>query len=261
MRLPLFQVDAFTSRLFGGNPAAVVPLEAWLPDPVLQSIALENNLSETAFAVPRGDFFELRWFTPLVEVDLCGHATLATAYVLFEEGRVRGDTVRFEAKSGSLAVTRSGSRLILDFPSRPPEPASCPDELVKALGTRPKEVHGSRDLLVLFETEDAVAALDPDFQALGALDYFAVIATAPGRNVDFVSRFFAPRVGVPEDPVTGSAHCTLVPFWSARLGKKKLHTHQISKRGGELFCEDRADRVSIGGEAVLYLRGEITVPD
>lgn len=260
MQLSLFQVDAFTSRLFSGNPAAVVPLDAWLPDPILQSIALENNLSETAFVVPGKDIFELRWFTPKVEVDLCGHATLAAAFVLFEEGRVRGETVRFETQSGRLAVTRSGPRLTLDFPSRPPDPASCSDELAAALGARPVEVLGSRDLLALFETEAAVAALAPDFQALAALDAFAVIATAPGEKSDFVSRFFAPRVGVPEDPVTGSAHCTLVPFWAGRLGKKKLHALQISKRGGELFCEDRGDRVAISGEAVFYLRGKIAVP-
>jgi PhzF family phenazine biosynthesis protein len=260
MNLEMFQVDAFTDNLFGGNPAAVVPLEKWLPDEVLQAIAAENNLSETAFTVPKGGGFGLRWFTPLLEVDLCGHATLATAFVLFNEGIVTGDRVTFESQSGTLAVEREGDLLSLDFPARPPSPIASPPGLNEALRAEPREVHGTRDLLVLFDTEDEVTALDPDFARLGALDAFAVIVTAPGRNVDFVSRFFAPRAGINEDPVTGSAHCTLIPFWAARLGKRKLHALQLSKRRGELFCEMRDDRVKISGRAVEYLRGEIRVP-
>ena len=260
MNLEMFQVDAFTDNLFGGNPAAVVPLEKWLPDDVLQAIAAENNLSETAFTVPKGGGFGLRWFTPLLEVDLCGHATLATAFVLFNEGIVTGDRVTFESQSGALAVEREGDFLSLDFPARPPSPIASPPGLSEALRAEPREVHRTRDLLVLFDTEDEVTALDPDFVRLAALDAFAVIVTAPGRNVDFVSRFFAPRAGINEDPVTGSAHCTLIPFWAARLGKRKLHALQLSKRRGELFCEMRGDRVKISGRAVEYLRGEIRVP-
>ena len=260
MNLEMFQVDAFTDNLFGGNPAAVVPLEKWLPDEVLQAIAAENNLSETAFTVPKGGGFGLRWFTPLLEVDLCGHATLATAFVLFNEGIVTGDRVTFESQSGALAVEREGDFLSLDFPARPPSPIASPPGLSEALRAEPREVHRTRDLLVLFDTEDEVTALDPDFVRLAALDAFAVIVTAPGRNVDFVSRFFAPRAGINEDPVTGSAHCTLIPFWAARLGKRELHALQLSKRRGELFCEMRGDRVKISGRAVEYLRGEIRVP-
>ncbi len=260
MKLPIFQIDAFTSALFGGNPAAVVLLDEWLPDEILQAVGLENNLSETAFVVPGVDAFGLRWFTPEIEVDLCGHATLAAAFVLFNEGRVQGDTVRFESPSGPLSVTRDGEIYNLDFPSRPPEPAAITPELIAALGSEPKEVHGARDLLVVYENEDAIRALEPRFELFGALDNFAVCVTAPGASVgsvDFVSRFFAPAAGINEDPVTGSAHCTLIPFWAQRLGKKELRAAQLSKRGGEVFCRDCGDRVLIGGRAVEYLRGEI----
>jgi PhzF family phenazine biosynthesis protein len=259
MQLPIYQVDAFTSRVFGGNPAAVVILEQWLPDGVLQDIAAENNLSETAFLVQRGDVFGLRWFTPRVEVDLCGHATLASAFVLFETGRVARERVRFETQSGSLTVTRRGTLLSMDFPSRPPSPVACTDELRIALGAEPKEVRAARDLMVVFDHETDVAGLSPDLDGIAALDTFAVIVTAPGCEADFVSRFFAPKAGVPEDPVTGSAHCTLIPYWSERLGKKRLRAFQISERGGEIFCEDCGDRVVIGGQAAEYLRGEIVV--
>lgn len=260
MNLPLYQVDAFTSKTFGGNPAAVVPLDEWLPDDLLQSIALENNLSETAYFVQKGDHFELRWFTPAIEVDLCGHATLASAFVLFEEMGTTGGSIRFETrKAGSLNVAKEGDLLVMDFPSRPPEPTSCTEDLVVALNAEPQEVYtSSRDLLAVFENEDDIRALEPDFAKLDALDAFAVIATAPGKVADFVSRFFAPKAGVPEDPVTGSAHCTLTPYWSRRLDKAKLHAFQLSRRVGELFCEDRGDRVSIKGRAVLFLKGEIT---
>ncbi len=259
MTLPIFQVDAFTGRVFGGNPAAVVLLDRPLPDATLQAIASENNLSETAFPLRAGDIWRLRWFTPRVEIDLCGHATLATAHVLFGEGIAPGDAIRFETASGPLTVRREGDRLSMDFPARPPAPAPCSDALVAALGARPLEVHATRDTLTVFATEDDVAALHPDFARMEALDTFAVIATAPGRGADFVSRFFAPRAGIPEDPVTGSSHCTLIPYWAKRLGKARLLAHQISARRGELFCEDRGDRVTIAGRAVEYLRGQITV--
>ncbi len=261
MVLKLFQVDAFTSKVFGGNPAAIVPLEQWLPDATLQSIAMENNLAETAYFIPAkpGESvdFHLRWFTPVLEMDLCGHATLASAHVLMRHLGYGKNQVRFMSRSGPLAVEREGERLILDFPSRPPEPREVTAALTAALGARPKELHVARDWLAVYEYEDAVRDLQPDFAKIAALDAFAVIVTAPGKTVDFVSRFFAPTAGVPEDPVTGSAHCTLIPYWSRRLGKKTLHARQISKRGGEIFCEDRGDRVRIGGHAVTYLEGRI----
>ena len=258
MKLPIFQVDAFANRVFAGNPAAVVLLEEWLPDEVLQGIAMENNLSETAFVVPRGGFFELRWFTPMVEVDLCGHATLASAYVLFRQGHASGEIV-FETESGTLTVRQEGELLAMDFPARPPRPIAGNASVTACLGAAPAELHAARDLLAVFATQADVAALEPDFAALAGLDEFAVIVTAPGDACDFVSRFFAPAVGIPEDPVTGSAHCTLAPYWSERLGKSELHARQISARGGELFCEHRGDRVVLKGQAVEYLRGEIRV--
>jgi PhzF family phenazine biosynthesis protein len=258
MKLPIFQIDAFTGKVFGGNPAAVVLLDEPLPDETLQAIAAENNLSETAFVLRRGAVIELRWFTPQVEVDLCGHATLATAHVLFSEGHARGEEVRFETQSGALTVRRSGNLLCMDFPARPPEPAAFGPELGAALGAEPREVLAARDLLVLLDTEADVAALRPDFVRVAALEVFAIIVTAPGREVDFVSRFFAPQVGIPEDPVTGSAHCTLIPFWAERLGKDEMRARQISRRGGEIFCQNRGARVTISGRAVEFLRGEIS---
>ncbi|UCF67400.1 MAG: PhzF family phenazine biosynthesis protein [Acidobacteriota bacterium] len=259
MTLSVYQVDAFTDTLFGGNPAAVVLLPSELSESTLQSIAAEHNLSETAFVLPEEQHYRLRWFTPVLEVDLCGHATLASAFVLFETGLATEDSIRFETKSGSLFVTRDADLMRMDFPSRPPEPASCTDALVDALGARPSEVHGSRDLMAVFDSEEQVRRLQPDFAKIAALDAFAVAVTAPGREVDFVSRFFAPKAGVAEDPVTGSAHCTLVPYWARQLAKRELHARQVSARGGELFCTDRGDRVSIGGRAVMYLRGQIEV--
>jgi PhzF family phenazine biosynthesis protein len=260
MELAMYQIDAFTDRLFHGNPAAVVLLESELPDATLQAIGAENNLSETAFVLPRGEHYDLRWFTPVLEVDLCGHATLASAFVLFGGAESEAVSVRFETRSGRVSVQRSGDLLTLDFPARRAEPAECTAPLIEALGACPVEVHGSRDLMAVFETEDQVARLAPDFARVAELDAYAVIATAPGRDVDFVSRFFAPKVGIDEDPVTGSAHCTLVPYWSHRLGKKRLHALQISRRGGELFCEERGERVAISGRAVEYLRGRISLP-
>lgn len=267
--LPMFQIDAFTDRLFAGNPAAVCPLTEWLPDPVLQAIALENNLSETAFLVRRGEDYELRWFTPAVEVDLCGHATLASAHLILdilEPGRTR---VAFQTrKAGILTVERQDGWLAMDFPARPPHPVPAPAELARALGATPRETLMARDLLVVFDTARQVAELTPDFAAIARLDSWAVIVTAPGDRgtgesadgVDFVSRFFAPAKGVPEDPVTGSAHCTLVPFWAGRLGRNDLIARQVSARGGLLRCRLSGDRVTLCGQAVLYLEGRITLP-
>ncbi|MGE5525204.1 MAG: PhzF family phenazine biosynthesis protein [Rhodospirillaceae bacterium] len=259
MKLALYQLDAFTGRLFGGNPAAVVLLEKWLPDAVLQAIAAENNLAETAFAIPKAEVIPLRWFTPTVEVDLCGHATLATADVLFRYRFQQLDRLRFSTRSGELAVARSGGLLELDFPSRPGTPVAVTDALVAALRARPREAYLARDLLAIFDTEQQVRDLRPNFHAFAALDAFAVIASAPGNDVDFVSRFFAPGAGIPEDPVTGSAHCTLTPYWADRLGRKRLSAKQVSARGGELRCELRGDRVGIAGAVVEYLCGEIAV--
>ncbi len=259
-RIPYFEVDAFANKLFRGNPAGVCPLTKWLDDTLMQSIAAENNLSETAFFVPRGDDYDLRWFTPTVEIDLCGHATLASAFIVFSEPGFRGDAVHFYSKSGRLTVSRNVDVLTLDFPSRPPASCIVPDALVKGLGMPPAEILKARDYFVVFASADDVRSLQPDFGLLGTLDC-KVIVTAPGDDCDFVSRFFAPTDGVNEDPVTGSAHCTLIPYWSKRLDKKKLFARQLSKRGGELFCEDAGERVRIGGNAVLYSRGEIELPD
>ncbi|HET7593818.1 MAG TPA: PhzF family phenazine biosynthesis protein [Stellaceae bacterium] len=261
MRLPIYQVDAFTDRLFGGNPAAIVPLEQWLPDQTLQAIAAENNLAETAFFVPEGDSYALRWFTPTVEVDLCGHATLASAYVIFRFLDPRREQVDFRTlKAGTLSVKRQGEALAMDFPSRPATPVTMPETLAAALGKRPASVLAARDYLAVYEQPEEVAALAPDFAALARLDRFAVIVTAPGRDgVDFVSRFFAPAQGIDEDPVTGSSHCTLTPYWAKRLGKTRLEARQISRRGGALTCTLAGERVVMAGRCVLYLEGTITV--
>jgi PhzF family phenazine biosynthesis protein len=259
VKLPLYQVDAFTSRVFGGNPAAVCPLEAWLPDAQLQAIALENNLSETAFFVKEPSGWHLRWFTPTTEVDLCGHATLGAAYVLFHHLRPGLERVEFASRSGPLVVTRDGDWLALDFPSRPPRPCAPPAGLAEALGATPRETLAARDLIAVFDSEAQVRALKPDMAKLAALEFFSVVPTAPGTDADFVSRFFGPRVGVPEDPVTGSSHCSLIPYWAQRLGKTSLFARQVSARGGELKCELQGERVRIAGRGVLYLEGQITV--
>ena len=259
MKLPLYQVDAFTSRLFGGNPAAVVLLDEWLPDEVLAAIAAENNLSETAFVLPRPDIVPLRWFTPAVEVDLCGHATLGSAQVLFRHVFPALDRLTFDTKSGHLMVTKNGDLLSMDFPARPGKEVAVTDDLAAALGRRPGAAYRARDLMAVFGSAREVRDLQPDFQRIAALDAFAVMVTAPGDGVDFVSRFFAPAKGIPEDPVTGSAHCTLIPYWAARLGKTELTARQLSRRGGELYCRLRGERVDIAGRAVEYLKGEITV--
>jgi len=257
--LPVYQIDAFTNRLFSGNPAAVVTLDAWLPDEVMQAIAAENNLAETAFVLRREQHAPLRWFTPTMEVDLCGHATLATAFVLFEYHYPGASEVSFETRSGVLKVGRNADRLTLDFPARPGTPVAVSDALIDALGARPLEARMARDLMAVLDSEAVVRDLRPDFGRIAGLDTFAVMVTAPGDDVDFVSRFFAPRAGIPEDPVTGSAHCTLAPYWADRLGRTTLTARQVSSRGGELECELKGDRVLISGRCVEYLRGEIRV--
>ena len=263
MKLPIYQVDAFAESVFKGNPAALCPLERWLPDATMQSIAAENNLAETAFFVPRAGAeaeYDLRWFTPEIEMDLCGHATLASAFIVFTVLALAQRAVTFHTRSGPLTVKRDGERLKMDFPSRPPVPCEAPAGLTEALGGAPREVLKSRDLLAVFETEAEVRALKPAFDRIRALGVHAVIVTAPGSGeVDFVSRFFAPSVGVPEDPVTGSAHCTLIPYWAKRLGKPTLHARQVSARGGDLWCEDLGERVTMAGRAVKYLEGTIEV--
>ena len=259
MKLPLYQVDAFASRTFGGNPAAVVILEEWLPDTTLAAIAAENNLAETAFVVASGNVIPLRWFTPTVEVDLCGHATLAAAHVLFRHYLPSASCVTFCTRSGDLIVTRDGEVLSMDFPSRPGKPLQLTDALASALGVRPREAYLARDLLAIFDSESEIRNFQPDFQRIASLDTFAVIISAPGDTADYVYRFFAPRQGIPEDPATGSANCTLVPYWAARLGKQELLAKQLSARGGELRCTLQGDRVLISGRTIEYLRGEITV--
>lgn len=259
MQLRLYQVDAFASRVFAGNPAAVVPLDAWLDDATLQAIATENNLSETAYTVPEGDGFRLRWFTPNAEVDLCGHATLGTAYVLFSTGMATGERVSFETRSGTLVVTRDGEALAMDFPAVPSQPIEPPSALIEGLGVAPREALAGTDYMAVLDGEDAVWGLRPNMRALERLDRRGVIVTAPGRAADFCSRFFAPRFGVPEDPVTGSAHCQLAPYWARKLGKKELTAHQVSARGGELYCVDRGARVEITGRVAPYLDAMITI--
>jgi PhzF family phenazine biosynthesis protein len=257
MKIPLYHVDAFSSQVFGGNPAAVCPLPQWIDETLLQAIASENNLSETAFLVRLPDGYEIRWFTPTVEVDLCGHATLASGFVVLNMLEPASHTVQFHSKSGPLRVSRSDTLFSLDFPSLPPKPCAVPDLLTKALGKPPDKILGSRDYLAIYLTEEDIRCLKPDMSLLQQIDRLGVIVTAPGSDADFVSRFFAPGSGIPEDPVTGSAHCTLIPYWSNRLGKTHLHAYQVSARGGELFCEDQGERVRISGQAVLYSEGTL----
>jgi len=261
MELPLYQVDAFARRVFTGNPAAICPLQQWLPDATMQAIAMENNLAETAFFVKTAAGYHLRWFTPATEVDLCGHATLASAYVIFQLLEPELSSVNFETLSGPLTVTRQGDLLTLDFPARPPLPATPCAGLLEALGGQPEAVLAARDYMIVYGSEAEVRALQPNMMGLLRIDRFAVIATAPATTpgVDFVSRFFAPAQGVPEDPVTGSAHCTLVPYWAQRLGRNSLTARQVSPRGGELLCEWKGDRVTMAGRGVLYLRGTIEI--
>ncbi len=262
-QLRLYQIDAFAGQVFAGNPAAVCPLECWLDDRVLQAIAQENNHSETAFFVSDGAGFGLRWFTPRREVSLCGHATLAAAFVIFSELKLALGSVVFTTRSGALEVRREGSRLVMDFPARRLE--ACPQPpapLLAGLGPAPDGILAvvpGKSYVAVYATEQEVRALQPDFGLLAQLPG-GVGATAPGREADCASRDFAPAIGIPEDPVTGSIHCALVPYWAGRLGKSQIHARQVSQRGGELYCQDRGDRVSIAGYAVKYLEGTIEVP-
>jgi predicted PhzF superfamily epimerase YddE/YHI9 len=261
MKIPIYQVDAFASEVFFGNPAAVCLLDTWIDDKKLQSIASENNLSETAFLVRNDDGFDLRWFTPTIEVALCGHATLASAFVLFSCRKWPEEEIRFRTReSGQLVVVQHGDLLEMDFPSRPAYARTPPAGLAEALRVAPKEIFGSaEDLLVVLDSEQAVQEVHPDFSALERVECRGTIITARGDRSDFVSRFFAPRVGVPEDPVTGSAHCVLIPYWANVLRKNDLHAFQISKRGGQLFCTHVGERVKIAGKASLYMEGTIAI--
>ncbi len=261
LKRALYQVDAFTNRVFGGNPAAVVPLDAWLAEGQLQAIAAENNLSETAYFVPLPeDRFHLRWFTPVDEVPLCGHATLASAHVILNLLQPDRQSVRFETLSGELVVKRGDNQLVMDFPQRMPASCKSPPELARALGVTPEQIlKTDRDpnYYAVYPDEATVIGIRPDMALLGKVDAGGICITAPGKTSDFVSRYFAPKFGIPEDPVTGSTHCALIPYWAERLGRKKLFARQVSARGGELHCELRGDRVAIGGNAVLYMVGEI----
>lgn len=258
MKLKLFQADAFANELFAGNPAAVVPLQEWFPDHTLQQIAMENNLSETAFFIPDGNDFHIRWFTPLSEVVLCGHATLASAHILFAELGFNGQIIRFKSKSGLLTVERKGELLELNFPADFVKQTILPESVSIGMKVKPLEVYkGKTDYLLVYSTEEIIRSLDPDFSLLKNAEARGIIATAKGDAVDFVSRFFAPAVGINEDPVTGSAHTLLTPFWANRLQKKTMTALQLSKRGGQLTCTLDNDRARIAGKAVTYLRGEI----
>lgn len=259
MKLPIYQIDAFADRPFEGNPAAICPLDSWLPDEVLQSIAEENNLAETAFYVEREGSYDLRWFTPTKEVDLCGHATLAAAHVLFESNSFTGSQITFQSRSGPLLVYREGDLLTLDFPAQSGVPCEVPNGMVEALGATPRECYRAMDYMAVFDSEDQIAAMAPDFRRLKSLGLRGVIITAPGKTSDFVSRFFAPNFGIDEDPVTGSAHCTLAPFWAERLAKTDMSARQLSKRGGGLQCRVVGDRVHISGRTVAYLTGTIQI--
>lgn len=260
MSLSIFQVDAFTDHLFGGNPAAVVPLETWLPDQTMQSIAAENNLAETAFFVKEPQGYHIRWFTPLAEVDLCGHATLATAHVLVHHLNYPEPSIAFSSRSGILRVKHDRGMLTLDFPSDTMTEVEIPEDLAEAVGIRPmKAFRGKTDVMLVYKTQEEIVRMKPNMHLLIQTEARGVIVTAPGKTVDFVSRFFAPQVGVPEDPVTGSAHTSLIPYWSKRTGKKELSARQLSKRMGELTCRFIGDRVEISGWAVTYLQGEIFV--
>ncbi len=262
MKLDLYQVDAFTDKTFGGNPAAVCPLEAWLPDELMQNIAAENNLSETAFFVPDGDRFHLRWFTPTAEVDLCGHATLAAAYVIFEKLNYGQEIIRFDSKSGELTVEKTANGLMMDFPAWHVEQVAEHNALITAMGKPPKAIYQGTYWVAEFETQQDVENLTPDFKALQSIediDFLIITAPSDQNDIDFVSRFFCPKYGIDEDPVTGSAHCILTPFWSNRLNKNSLHALQISKRMGYIHCESANDRVHLTGQATLYLQGTIYV--
>jgi PhzF family phenazine biosynthesis protein len=259
MELSLYQIDAFASKLFEGNPAAVVPLDEWLPDKTMQSIAEENNLSETAFFVPKDKKFHIRWFTPKGEVDLCGHATLATAYVLFDSLGYKRDKIEFDSRSGLLLVTKDNERIVLDFPAQPPVLCDIPKEIGKAFDIGPIECLKSEDYIVVFEREIDIESAKPDFDQLFKLDLRGVIITAKSSRYDFIARFFAPKYGIPEDPVTGSAYTQLAPYWASKTGLKRFRVKQVSSRGGELTCELVDDRVFISGKAIKFLEGKIRI--
>jgi len=259
VKLSIYQIDAFAGNVFEGNPAAICPLDKWLPDEMLQSIAQENNLSETAYFINEGDGYQVRWFTPTVEVDLCGHATLACAYVIFEILGLENEVIRFYSKSGELRVTRKGELIELDFPKATISKCEIPPEITHAFGKEPTEVWVSEDYIAVYDNEEDIVSLSPDFNILRKLKCRGVIATSRGKKTDFVSRFFAPRCGINEDPVTGSAHCELMPYWAGVLGKNKLSAAQLSKRGGKLQCELSGERVFIAGRAVKYLEGIIEI--
>jgi len=260
MKLTIYQIDAFTDKLFAGNPAAVIPLDKWIDDSLMQQLAMENNLAETAFFVPKGNDFEIRWFTPALEINLCGHATLASAFVLFNFLEYKKNLVTFHSKSGLLVVSRNGDLLNMDFPSWKPELITeYPSELLASLGNPEiAGVYSNREYLVELMNEEAVRRCTPDFSLMKKVDKMVII-TAPGKEVDFVSRFFAPNAGVDEDPVTGSAHSQLIPFWSYKLGKDIMQAKQLSKRGGNIYCEQKGERVIMGGKCVFYMKGEIEI--
>lgn len=259
MRIPIYQVDAFTNELFRGNPAAVCPLEEWIDDNIMQKIAKENNLSETAFFIKKGDMYELRWFTPEFEIDLCGHATLATAYVIFEYLEKDLNEISFNTKSGKLKVIKKDKLLSMVFPSREGSKCDITKELVDALGKKPLELYKSRDYMAVFEKEEDIINLTPDMEKLSKINAFGMIVTSKGNNVDFVSRYFIPDSVIGEDPVTGSAHCTLIPYWRKVLNKDKFVARQLSDRSGILYCRDLGNKVEISGEAVFYLEGYINI--
>lgn len=259
MKLPIYQVDAFADNVFEGNPAAVCPLEEWLPDEVMQNIAMENNLSETAFFVKQGESIRLRWFTPTTEVDLCGHATLASAHVLFEHLGYKNEVIRFDSNSGELKIRKEGKRIVMDFPASKLKEIIAPQFLKTAIGVPAQELYGDTDYLYVVETAAQVRNLKPDIRELEKADVRGIIVTAPGDNVDFVSRFFAPAAGVDEDPVTGSTHTMLTPYWSRRYGKNELVGRQVSRRGGTVYCENKDGRVELGGTACTFLQGEVAI--
>ncbi len=255
----MYQVDAFTDRVFGGNPAAVCPLDEWLPDALMQQIAMENNLAETAFYVKSAERFAIRWFTPETEVDLCGHATLATAYVIFNIEQFPGRCIELDSRSGILRVLKEDDFLTLDFPVDQFEKSDAPAGLIEALGLAPLEIYkGRTDYMLVYSTSAQVETMKPDMLRVAVVEARGVIVTAPGyRDIDFVSRFFAPQSGIPEDPVTGSAHTTLTPYWAGRLGKNELKAMQLSKRRGSLLCRLEGNRVRISGQARPFLTGQI----
>ena len=259
MEIPMYQIDAFTGRIFGGNPAAVCPLDAWLDNGTMQKIAGENNLSETAFFVKSGTGYEIRWFTPKIEIDLAGHPTLAAAYVIFNYFDPSAEEIVFSSKSGKLTVARDGDLLTMNFPAMEPVDAGENEIINQGLKMRPAELYKTRDYLAVYSNEEEILKIKPDFELLKKLDCLGIIISAPGIETDFVSRFFAPSAGINEDPVTGSAHSTLIPFWAKRLKKDSLHAYQLSERRGEIFCKYLGDRVEIAGRAVPYLKGTINI--